>query len=519
MGNVDEDAVTPFKAQGRAVSSSRGGKSNLLEGEFMALPARKLSEETCRKFGYMVGKFKGKPVQIAPYRCTDGEGNKQKLRFKDKSFNVIGAKGKVELFGQHLWGKGKRLIITEGEIDAMSLSQVQSHKWPVVSVSEGAKGAAKAIRRNLNFIEQYEEIVFCFDMDEVGRDAAKECAQLLENGKAYIAELPLKDANEMLKAGRGKDLIACMWSAQQYRLDGVVEASSLKEKVLEDIQQGISWPWPAMTAITRGRRYGELYALGAGTGVGKTDVMTQVIEHTISVNKEKVAAIYLEMPPAQAVRRIAGKRDKTQYHNPDVVVDKVKLAETVDSFKDQLYLYDHFGGIEWEPIKRIIRYMALDCGCKHIVIDHLTALAAVSDNEKEMLETLMAELAQLALSLNVCIYVISHLATPDGTPHEEGGRVMLRHFKGSRAIGFWVHYAFGLERNQQHSDPDIRCTTLVRCLKDRLLGSGTGEVFAAKYDHTTGLLNECDMPDSILEREQKKGASDYGFKPDNESDF
>ena len=73
--------------------------------------------------------------------------------------------------------------------------------------------------------------------------------------------------------------------------------------------------------------------------------------------------------------------------------------------------------------------MAHCLGVKHVYLDHLTALAD-PNRERESLEIITKELALLAQELEIIIHVISHLATPDGKPHEEGGRVMLRHFKG-----------------------------------------------------------------------------------------
>ena len=99
----------------------------------------------------------------------------------------------------------------------------------------------------------------------------------------------------------------------------------------------------------------------------------------------------------------------------------------------------------------------------------------------------------LAKELGLVFHCISHLATPDGKPHEEGGRVMLRHFKGSRAIGFWSHFAFGLERNQQAQDEDDRHVTSFRVLKDRYTGNSTGKTFDLFYDQETGLLCERDQ--------------------------
>ena len=132
---------------------------------------------------------------------------------------------------------------------------------------------------------------------------------------------------------------------------------------------------------------------------------------------------------------------------------------------------------------------------RHIVLDHLTALAAQEDDERRALESLMAEMASLTQELKFTMYFVSHLATPEGKPHEEGGRVMIRHFKGSRAIGYWSHFMFGLERNQQAEDDNERLTTTFRILKDRLTGRGTGTKFYLKYDQKTGRLNLTDAPE------------------------
>ena len=238
---------------------------------YQYLPKRALSEETCEKFKYGVGEnLKGKKVQVAQY-FKDGKLVAQKVRDAQKNFAVLGETKKLStlLFGQQLWrDAGKRLIITEGEIDAMSVSQAQGNKWPVVSVPSGASAAAKAIAHNIEWIERFDAVVFCFDSDDPGIQAAKECAQQLSPGKAYIAELPLKDANEMLVAKRGKELIDALWNAKQYRPDGIIDISTLEDAASADIEVGRPWPWDSLTAATYGRRRAELYGFGGGTGCG-----------------------------------------------------------------------------------------------------------------------------------------------------------------------------------------------------------------------------------------------------------
>ena len=54
----------------------------------------------------------------------------------------------VNLFGQHKWKPGGKMItVTEGEVDAMSVSQVQGNKWPVVSVPSGAQSAKNILKK------------------------------------------------------------------------------------------------------------------------------------------------------------------------------------------------------------------------------------------------------------------------------------------------------------------------------------------------------------------------------------
>jgi twinkle protein len=69
---------------------------------------------------------------------------------------------------------------------------------------------------------------------------------------------------------------------------------------------------------------------------------------------------------------------------------------------------------------------------------------------------------------------------------------MLKHFRGSRAIGQWSNYVFGLERDQQDTNEDMRHTSTFRVLKDRYTGRATGLTFGLKYDQHTGRLLETD---------------------------
>jgi twinkle protein len=269
--------------------------------EFSALPKRGLNEETCRKFGYGVSKFGGKPVQVAPYFGSDGTVKAQKLRFADKSFTVLGSIKECGLFGQNLWRDGgKMLVITEGEIDAMSVSQLQDNKWPVVSIPSGADGAERAIRQNLEWVEKFESVVLMFDMDDPGQGAARDCALLLTPGKAKIARLPLKDANLCMTEGRGKEVIDAMWGAKVFRPDGIVDGRELWDRLKEKDPPRIPYPWSGLNEKLHGLGRGELITLTSGSGIGKSSVCRE-LAHWLMGMGEKVGYIALE----ESVKRTA----------------------------------------------------------------------------------------------------------------------------------------------------------------------------------------------------------------------
>jgi twinkle protein len=468
--------------------------ADLIQGEVQALPKRGIHEQTCDKFGYRVGKDKhGKTCQVAPYF----DGNElvaQKLRYADKSFKFIGEAKRAALFGQQLWRDGgKMIVITEGEIDCLTVAQLQGLKWPVVSIQNGAQSAKKALSQQLDWLEKFEIVVLMFDMDDAGQKAVAECAPIFSPGKCKVARLPLKDANDMLLAGRGGEVIEAIWGAKIYRPDGLVSFSEIKDRIKKAPVEGHAWWSPTLTTATFGRRYGELYAFGAGTGVGKTDFLTQQIAYDIGTLGLKVGLLFLETPIEDLGKRVAGKMAGKLFHIPGESWTQEELDAEVDRLDEAGTLYDSFGQTDWDVVKGHIRFMAVSQGIRIFYLDHLTALADTQD-EKGSLEQIMKEMAGLANELDVLIHFVSHLSTPEGKPHEEGGRVMIRHFKGSRAIGFWAHFMFGLERDQQSEDESIRQTTTFRILKDRYTGRGTGQVIYLSYDRESGKLQEASNP-------------------------
>jgi len=475
------------------------GSSSLLGGgelRYSDLTARGLTAETCRRFGYAIAKHPTLgPVHVAQYRDGDGHVVGHKCRTRDKQFVWLGTAKGVALFGAHLCKSvGRRIIITEGEIDALSVAQALGNKWEVVSVPNGAGGAKRDLSRHLDWLNGYDEIILCFDQDEAGQRAVEACAPLFHPGKAKVAALPRKDPNEMLLAGEVDLLVSALWSARTWRPDGIKTLAEVREAILQDPEQGLPWWTPRLTKWTYGRRFGECVALGAGTGIGKTDFITQQIAFDLTMLEQKVGLFFLEQQPAETGKRVAGKLAKKRFHIPDGGWTRDELVDALDALDANkgLFFYDHFGSCEWDRIRDTIRVMYHTEGVRLFYLDHLTALAAAEEDERKALEKIMAELGGLVKEIPIWMLFVSHLATPEGKSHEEGGRVMAKHFKGSRAIQYWAHFMIGLERNNQAENEEERRTTTLRILKDRYTGRSTGNTGPYGYDDATGLLVEVD---------------------------
>ncbi len=472
---------------------------NWIDGEYRSLTARDLTEAACRKFGYKVGQYSdGRACQIADYRDSSGNLVGQKVRFADKTFTMLkDSDTKLPLYGQHLWKPGgRRLVITEGEIDAISVAMAFGLSWACVSVPNGADGAVKAVQANLEFVESFDMVVFCFDMDEPGRKAAAACAALLSPGRASIAEMPRKDANEMLVAGEVKALMTCIYEARAFRPGGIVNGRELWQKITERQDAGMPYPWPGLTKKTGGRRTGTLTVWTAGTGIGKSTILRQIAYETAfppEGERVDVGCVMLEESVGRSAQGFLSHRLGKLTHIPGNATDE----ELRQAFDDTLahgnvWFHDHFGSLDGGDLIGKMRYLAKGAGCKMIVLDHISIVVSgmsLSDDERRTIDRVMTDLRSLVEETQVELHVISHLKRVGNESHEEGGKVSLSHLRGSQSIAQLSDFVIGVERNNQ----DESGTMNVKVLKNRVTGE-TGAACSLGYDKDTGRLFEIETP-------------------------
>jgi twinkle protein len=464
---------------------------------------RGINQEITEYFGVRtsISETNGEPdYRYFPY-YKEGvlQGFKRKS-LKDKRDQTFIGNGKdAELFGQQLVKGTKFVIITEGEEDTMAAKQIMREtgkNYNVVSLPNGAN--IKGLQKNYHFLYEFTQITVAFDNDEPGKKASSAAAKIFDPGQLKVAEFKeFKDTNDYLRAGDSKSWWNCIYNATARKPDGIVTISDIWEEATRRPEWGLPWPWPSLTQVTYGRRGGEIYGVGAGTGVGKSEFFKELVDQVIQRDGLPIGCAFLEEPAAQSAKRIAGKVANKKFFIPDADYSQDELETSLRSLDNKLWLYDHNGYKDWDSIKSYFKYLARSVGVKDFILDNLTAVVAQEENEYSALNAIMEEMASLAIELDARIYYASHLRKAAQKPHEEGGRVQLMEFKGSGAMGNWSNFIFGIERDTQNPVFSQRNTSVLRVLKDRYTGLSNGFTVELWYDHDTSVYREKTEEDGV----------------------
>lgn len=478
------------------------GRSTLLMDtsllHFGQLSARHINMATCQKYGYYLGKDdKGTPCQVACYYDDQRNLIGQKVRYPDKHFKVLGNISN-RFFGQHLFNSGKKLVITEGEIDCLTVSQVTGNKYPVVSIPNGCTSAKKTFKENLDWLNGFDEVIVMFDMDEPGRKATLSVVDSLPIGTLKIATLPLKDPNDCLKANKPDEIVTAIFQAKPYRPDGIIEGIDLWEQLRDEPEEvkGYPLPWEHidLEKMTLGLRKGELIVVTAGTGIGKTTFVRQIAHHLGVHEHLKVGMMMLEESTLRTAKGLMAVQAKKRLAlNRHLISDEDYKRIYDETFGgDNFVFYQHFGSMESNNLMNRMRFLAVSEKCDFIIFDHISIAISGLDieNERKATDVLMTRLRSLAEETGVGMIIVSHLRrVQEGNAAEEGGAISLSHLRGSHALAQLSDGVWALERNQQADDPMEKNLVRIRVLKNRHTGE-TGIGGYLRYNSETDCLEE-----------------------------
>ena len=420
-----------------------------------------------------------------------------KIRLPDKQHSIVGDWKGAGLFGQHLFsaGSAKYVTITEGEFDAAASYQMQGSKYPVVSVRNGASGALKDCKAAYEWLDSFDAIVISMDADEPGQRAAREIAELFGGKSAIIKNPPqYKDACDYLAANDSKGYIAAFWAAEKFVPDGIINGASLWEEVNRPVEKSaVMYPWESLNKLTYGIREAELVTITAGSGLGKSQFVREIVWHILKESDQNIGLLFLEENARKTALSLMSLAANKPLHLPDVESTEEERWEAFEATMgtQRLFMFDHFGSTSIDNIIARCRYMAKALDTKFLFLDHVSIVVSAQSNgdERKALDEICTKLRMLVQETGITLFMVSHLKRPDGKGHEEGAASSLSQLRGSASIAQLSDMVIGLERNGQAEDPIERNTTSVRVLKNRFCGT-TGPAGGLLFDQKTGRMVE-----------------------------
>jgi len=471
-------------------------------GVVAAIPQRRLSQETCSRFGVTVEYSSTGEIQKHYYPYYNGESGEvcaAKVRdVKTKGFHATGDMSGAGFFGQQQCSGNKYITITEGELDALSVYEMFNKQYDVVSLRSGASNAAKEIKEQLEWLESYENIVICFDNDKAGDSALEQVKDLFSPNKLRICKLPVKDASDMLMANRVKDFTQAWWNAKVYRPDGIVAGTETWDTLVEKRQvKSIPYPWEGLNHITRGHRPYELVTITSGSGMGKSQFIREIEYDLLRRCEGNIGVLALEEDLARTSLGIMSVAANRPLHlEEDTPVDQLRPFWEATLGTGRYYLFDHWGSTSADNLLARVRYMAKALDCRYVVLDHLSIVVSSqeSGDERKAIDEIMTKLRTLVAETGIGLFLVSHLRRSQGKAHEDGAQISLGELRGSQAIAQLSDIVIGMERDQQNANEDIRNTTTVRVLKNRYTGE-TGPACYLQYDRSTGRMTEVANPE------------------------
>ena len=393
------------------------------------------------------------------------------------------------MFGQNLFGGGKTLVITEGELDCLSVWQARPN-WPVMSVANGSKGAYKNLSAQLPALLKFEEIILLFDGDEAGIEAAEECAGLFPHDRIFIASLgQYKDASEALMANDAEAIRQAIWNKRSYSPKAIIDGRSLFDVVSRPLHgKDADWPYEALNEKTGGLRLSELVTITSGSGSGKSTLTGEVCQALVDQDFTVAYIALEESIQRQALRLMSVKANKPLHLNNEIPEDELREAFDGSVGSGRVYLRSGFGSVDPDHLLADVRYIVKNYGAQWVIIDHLSILLSDndSDNERVLIDKTMTRLRSFVEETGIGMLLISHLRrTHTDKGHEDGAQISLGHLRGSHSIVQLSDQVVAIQRNISSGD---NLSELV-VLKNRFNGM-TGPAGLLNYNQDTGRLKE-----------------------------
>lgn len=364
------------------------------------------------------------------------------------------------LFGMDLCNYDDPLIITEGEIDALSL--YESGVRNVVSVPCGCENL-KFIEECWDWLEKFDTITIFGDNDAPGRKMINQMVKRLGESRCKIVEeypgkpdgTEAKDANEILCELGDLALLDVLEAAKEIPIKGLINLSKVvpvDPTTIPRIKTNIE----ALDRAIGGLREGAVTVFTGKAGDGKSTLSGLLLLNAIEQG-HSVCAYSGELTSEEFQQWInlqaAGSDYITLKHDPvknqKVPVLSKDVEEAIMNWYDgKFFVYDNqeiFESNQSESIIQVFTMAVRKYGCKLFLVDNLMTALSDSEEETKAQGRFVNALKRFANRFKVHVIVVAH---PRKT--KSGEAIRQDDIGGNSATVRLAHSAIVVQRPNLH---------------------------------------------------------------------
>ena len=354
-------------------------------------------------------------MQFVKYRKTDFD----KTRDKNKEWCEAGTR--PILFGMKQCTDFETLVITEGQIDSLSVTEAGVKN--AVSVPTGARGFTW-VPHCWEWVRKFRKIVVFGDFEKGHMSLLDELRQRFPNPIYRVEEADYqgcKDANELLckhGAAAVKAAVERSKPVPVRRVKPLTEVSRVDIYKLPKLKTGVC---QLDRLLGGGLYFGQVDIIAGKRGDGKSTLAGQIMANAMDQGY-KCFVYSGELPDylfkAWLDFQVAGPANVVENYREDGSVNRFVTNSNMDRinawYQDKCYLYDT--GIidddEPEDLVKTLRSAIMQYGVKVILIDNLmTAIDLDVDENTEKYDRqsrFVKKLARMAMQYEVLILLVAH---------------------------------------------------------------------------------------------------------------
>lgn len=391
------------------------------------LKNRGISQEIVEK--YEITCMNGnEDILVFPF--FDENAEMQFVKYRNTKFEKGVTKGSKEwceanckpiLFGMKQCEDFTRLVITEGQIDSLTLSECGIKN--AVSVPTGAKGFTW-IPHVWDWWRKFEELAIFGDFEKGSMTLFDDLKNRFYGKVKFVkpeSYLGCKDANEIMKKHGKQAIIDAVNNAKQIDVTRVKDLADVKNvdlSMIPKLQTGIK---ELDILLKGGLYYGQVDIIAGKRGDGKSTFASQIIANAL--NQDNNVFIYsaelrtsdfkswIDMQLAGS-RHIISKTCKDGYETH--YVPNSEISKITEWYRGKAYIYDTdiIETDEKEDLLKIIEQSIKQYGIKVILLDNLmTAIdlyAEENTNKYDLQGKFVRDLVKIAIRYNVLILLVAH---------------------------------------------------------------------------------------------------------------